>query len=103
MVIPQDPQTMFFNGNSQFGKIKSANVHDRDTTLPVITNFGSNTDGISTVLHVSPHVPEIRVPGIQRSTKNTQKRKSTTENTVAKRKKERGENCIKTMQSKTYF
>ena len=80
---------MKFDGNSQFeSKIKSANVHDRDTILPVITNSGSNTDGIYTVFHVSPHVDKIRVPEIQSTTKKFQKRKRKGENTVAKRKKE---------------
>ena len=99
----QDPPAMNFDGNSQFGKIQSANVHDRDATLPVITNFDSNTDRIPTVLHVSPRVLENRVPGIQSTTKKTQKRKSTSENTVAKRKKEGDENCIKAMLSKSYL
>ena len=90
---------MNFDANSQFGKIQSANVHDRDATLPVITNFDSNTDRIPTVLHVSPRVLENRVPGIQSTTKKTQKRKSTSENTVAKREKEGDENWIKSMSS----
>ena len=50
---------MNFGDNSQFGKsqcpLESANVHDRDTTLNVNTNFDSNTDGIYTDIkrHVS--------------------------------------------------
>ena len=32
------------DGNSKSGKIQSVNVHDRDTTLDVNTNFRSNTD-----------------------------------------------------------
>ena len=68
---------MNFDGNPQFGKIQSANVHDRDTTLPVITNFDSNTEMIPT------------------------KRKSREEKAL-RRKKEGDENCLKTMLSKTY-
>ena len=43
---------MNFDDNSQFDKsqypLESANVHDRDTTMNVNTNFDSNTDGIYT-------------------------------------------------------
>ena len=37
---------MNYDGNSQSGKIQSVkfNVHDRDTSLDVNTNFRSNTD-----------------------------------------------------------
>ena len=43
---------MNFCDNSQFGKsqspLESSNVHDRETTMNVNTNFDSNTDGIYT-------------------------------------------------------
>ena len=35
---------MNYDRNSQTGKIQSVNVHDRDTSLDVNTNFRSNTD-----------------------------------------------------------
>ena len=35
---------MNYDGNSQSSKIQSVNVHDRDTTLDMNTNFRSNTD-----------------------------------------------------------
>ena len=94
---------MNFDDNSQFGKIQSADIHHRDANLDMITNFYSNTDEIPTVLHVSPDVPVNRVPGIQSTTKITQKRKSTSENTVSKRQKEGEENCKKKNSSKTYL
>jgi len=37
-------RTMNYDGNSQSSKIQSVNVHDRDTTLDMNTNFRSNTD-----------------------------------------------------------
>ena len=54
---------MNLGDNSQFGasqfQLKSANVHDRDTTVNVNTNFDSNTDGIYTDIkrHVSFQIP----------------------------------------------
>ena len=51
-ILLQDPQAMNFGYNSQFDKsqspLESSNVHDRETTMNVNTNFDSNTDGIYT-------------------------------------------------------